>query len=121
MWQNGIIFTPAATDVVDSVLVLLASPYHNSNSILFYHSKKSLYYYTIQFYNIYSILNFYFPILLIKIIYLHNKIIFPPITFIYSFFLVLSVQQPQILQKTPSPPLHYTHLTPPLPPTSSNP
>ena len=46
---------------------------------------------------------------------------------IYSFFLILSVQQPQILHKTPSPhahrrplPLHYTHLTPPPPPTTHN-
>ena len=49
----------------------------NSNSTLFYHSKKPLYHYTIPFYNTSSIPNFYFPILLIKIIYLHNKIIYP--------------------------------------------
>ena len=95
-------------------------------SHLIYHPKKLLYplYHTILQYL--SIPNFYFPILLIKIIYLHNKIIFlhnqiiyPPITVIYSFFLILYIQQPQILQKTPSPhahhrppPLHYTHLTP---------
>ena len=52
----------------------------NSNSTLFYHSKKSLYHYTIPFYNTSSIPNFYFSILLIKIIYLHNKIIYPKIT-----------------------------------------
>ena len=108
-------------------LFVRASTSHNFNSTLFYHSKKSLYHYTIPFYNTSSIPNFYFPILLIKIIYLHNKIIFPPITIIYSFFLILSIQQPQILQKTPSPhayhrppPLHYTHLTPPPPPATHN-
>ena len=52
--------------------------------ILFYHFKKSL----CQLYKI--ILqyiqhpNFYFPILLIKIIFLHNKIIYPKITIIYN-------------------------------------
>ena len=56
---------------------------------------------------------FIFSILLIKIIYLNhkliflrNKIIYPPITVI-SFFLILSVQEPQILQKTPSPHAHH--------------
>ena len=49
---------------------------HNSNFTLFYHSKMPLYHYTIPFYNTSSIPNFYFPILLIKIIYLHYKIIF---------------------------------------------
>ena len=49
---------------------------HNSNFTLFYHSKIPLYHYTIPFYNTSSIPNFYFPILLIKIIYLHYKIIF---------------------------------------------
>ena len=56
-------------------------------------------------------LNFYFPILLNKIIFLHNKIIYPPITIIYSLFLILSVQQPQILQKTPSPHAHHHCIT----------
>ena len=51
----------------------------NFNSTLFYHPKKSLYHYTISFYNISNIPNFYLPILLIKIIYLHNKIIYPKI------------------------------------------
>ena len=61
--------------------------------------------------------NFYFPILLIKIIFLHNKIIYPTITIIYnkthylfSLSLFISVQQPQS-----PPPTHYTHLTPPPP------
>ena len=49
---------------------------HNSNFTLFYHSKMPLYHYTIPFYNTSSIPNFYFSILLIKIIYLHYKIIF---------------------------------------------
>ena len=88
-------------------LFVRASTSHNFNSTLFYHSKKSLYHYIIPFYNIFSIPIFYFSILLIKIIYLHNKIIFPPIIIIYSFFLILSIQQPQILQKTPSPHAHH--------------
>ena len=46
-------------------------------SILFYYPKNYFINYIISFYNIFSISNFYFPILLIKIIYLHNKIIFP--------------------------------------------
>lgn len=41
----------------------------NSNFTLFYNFKKSLYHYTIPFYNTSSIPNFYFPLLLIKIIY----------------------------------------------------
>ena len=49
----------------------------NSNSTLFYYPKKPLYHYTISFYNISSIPNFYFPILLIKIIYLHDIIMYP--------------------------------------------
>ena len=63
---------------------------HNSNFTLFYHSKIPLYHYTIPFYNTSSIPNFYFPILLIKIIYLHYKIIFIRNKIIYpqspSFF-----------------------------------
>ena len=53
---------------------LRASASRNSNSILFYHSKEPLYHYTILFYNISSIPNFYFPILLIKIIYPKTQI-----------------------------------------------
>ena len=62
--------------------------------ILFYHFKKSLYqlYKTILQYIQHP--NFYFPILLIKIIFLHNKIIYPTITSYsttnYLFFLPLS-------------------------------
>ena len=44
-----------------------------------YHFKKLLYHYTIPLYNTSNIPNFYFPTLLIKIIYLHNKIIYPKI------------------------------------------
>ena len=54
-----------------------ASALGNSNYTLFCHPKKLFYHYTIPFYNTSSIPNFYFPILLIKIIYLHNKIIYP--------------------------------------------
>ena len=48
------------------------------NAILFYFtiSKSHFIIYTIPFYNPFSILNFYFSILLIKIIYLHNKTIY---------------------------------------------
>ena len=65
--------------------------------------------------------NFYFPILLIKIIFLHNKIIYLKITIIYntthyllslslslSLSLILSIQQqPQHLLKPPSPQTHH--------------
>ena len=48
------------------------------NAILLYFtiSKSHFIIYTIPFYNTFSIPNFYFSILLIKIIYLHNKIIY---------------------------------------------
>ena len=59
--------------------IVRASAYRNSNFTLFYHLKKPLYHYTIPFYNTSSIPNFYFSILLIKITYLHNKIIYPKI------------------------------------------
>ena len=62
--------------------------------ILFYHPKKLLYqlYHIILQYTQHP--NFYFPILLIKIIFLHNKIIYPTISIIYNtthylFFLSL--------------------------------
>ena len=62
--------------------------------ILFYHPKKLFYqlYHTILQYTQHP--NFYFSILLIKIIFLHNKIIYPTITIIYNkthylFFLSL--------------------------------
>ena len=62
--------------------------------ILFYHLKKLLHqlYHTILQYTQHH--NFYFPILLIKIISLHNKIIYLTITIIYNtthylFFLSL--------------------------------
>ena len=64
-----------------------------------------------QFYNITSISNFYFPILLIKIIYLRNKIYF----FLFSFFPIFSSTFPQPL----SSPLHCpitTTAPPPCPP-----
>ena len=54
-----------------------ASASRNYNSTLFYHPKKLLYHYIIPFYNTTNIPKFYFPILLLKIIYLHNKIIYP--------------------------------------------
>ena len=56
---------------------LKASASRNYNSTLFYHPKKLLYHYIIPFYNTTNIPKFYFPILLLKIIYLHNKIIYP--------------------------------------------
>ena len=59
--------------------IVRASASRNFNFTLFYHLKKPLYHYTIPFYNTSSIPNFYFSILLIKIIYLHNKIIYPKI------------------------------------------
>ena len=48
------------------------------NAILLYFtiSKSHFIIYTIPFYNTFNIPNFYFSILLIKIIYLHNKIIY---------------------------------------------
>ena len=59
------------------------------NFILFYFTipKSHFINYTIQFYNIPSILTFIFlfPILLTKIIFLPNKIIYPTITLIYNF------------------------------------
>ena len=53
-----------------------ASASQNFNSILFYHLKKLLYHYTIQFYNTSNIPNIYFTIQHIKIIFLCNKIIY---------------------------------------------
>ena len=83
-----------------------ASTSRNSNSTLFYHPKKSLYHYTILFYNTSHIPSFYFPILLIKIIYLHNKIYFPFfIFFLFYFFPIFSSTFPQ----PPSPRLHHAH------------
>ena len=80
--------------------ILRASPSGFYISSYFIIPKSYFINYTIPFYNTSSIPNFYFPILLIKIIYLHNKIIFlhnkiiflhnkiiyPPITVIYSFY-----------------------------------
>ena len=60
-----------------SIQILRVSASRYSNSTLFYHLEKSLYLYTIQFYNTSSIVNFYFTIQHIKIIFLHNKIIYP--------------------------------------------
>jgi len=91
--------------------IVRASASRNFNSTLFFHLKKSLYHYTISFYNTSSISNFYFPILLIKIIYLHNKIYF---VFFY-FFPIFSSTFPQPL----SPHLHCpvtTTVPPPCPP-----
>ena len=95
-----------------------SSPTRNFILSYFTISKSNFINYTIYS----SIPTFYFPILLIKIIFLHNKIIYPTITIIYNtthylFFLSLSfVQEPQ------SPPLlNYTHLTPPPPPTQNLP
>ena len=73
--------------------------------------------------------NFYFPILLIKIIFLHNKIIYPKIIITYNtthYLLFLShsfcsTTTATFIETTitTSPPLlHYTHLTPP--PTTYN-
>ena len=74
-------------------------------------------------------LNFYFPILLIKIIFLHNKIIYPKIIITYNtthYLLFLShsfcsTTTATFIETTittsPSS-LHYTHLTPP--PTTYN-
>ena len=96
----------------------IASPTRNFILSYFTISKSNFINYTIYS----SIPTFYFPILLIKIIFLHNKIIYPTITIIYNsthylFSLSLSfVQEPQ------SPPLlNYTHLTPPPPPTQNLP
>ena len=95
----------------------LASTIGNSISSYFTISKSHFINYIIQFYNTPNIPTFYFPILLIKIIFLHNKIIYLTITIIYntthylfslSFFLFKKPQSPQ--------PLHCTHLTPPPPP-----
>ena len=63
-------------------------------SILFYHSKKSFYqlYNTIFQYT--QNLNFYFSIILIKIIYLHNKIYF----FLFCFFPIFSSTRVCIFQ-----------------------
>ena len=68
--------------------------------------------------------NFYFPILLIKIIFLHNKIIYLKIIIIYntihylfslSFLLFKNDHKfTKTTIITSPPPLHYTHLTPPL-------
>ena len=69
---------------------LRASTSHNSNSTLFYHSKKPLYHYTIPFYNTSNFSNFYFPTLLIKIIYLRNKIIYCKIISFLSYLSLLS-------------------------------
>ena len=70
--------------------------------------------------------NFYFPILLIKIIFLHNKIIYPKITIIYntthyllylshSFYSTTTTTFTETTITTNPPLLHYTHLTPPPP------
>ena len=52
--------------------------------ILFYHPKKLLYQLHNTILQYIQHLNFYFLILLIKIIFLHNKIIYPKIIFIYN-------------------------------------
>ena len=76
--------------------------------------------------------NFYFPILLIKIIFLHNKIIYPKITIIYntthyllylshSFYSTTTTTFTETTITTNPPLLHYTHLTPPPPATHNLP
>ena len=74
--------------------------------------------------------NFYFPILLIKIIFLHNKIIYSKIisSFTishYLFFLPHSFRNnhkfTETTYTTSPPPLHYTQLTPPSPATHNLP
>ena len=79
----GVMFDLVIVKVISRVLRSI----HNKKCypILFYHLKKLLY----QLYH--TILqhiqrpNFYFPILLIKIIYLHNKFLF-----LFSFFSIFS-------------------------------
>ena len=56
--------------------ILRALTLENTILIYFTISKSHFIIYTIPFYNTFNILNFYFSILLIKIIYLHNKIIY---------------------------------------------
>ena len=55
-------------------------------SILFYHFKKSLYQLYITIFQYTQHPNFYFSILLIKILYLHHKIYF----FLFCFFPIFS-------------------------------
>ena len=75
-------------------------------SILFYHLKKLLYqlYHTILQHSQHS--NFYFPILLIKIIY-------PPTPQFYFPILFNNHKLTETTITTFPPLLHYTHLTPP--------
>ena len=75
-------------------------------SILFYHLKKLLYqlYHTILQHSQHS--NFYFPILLIKIIY-------PPTPQFYFPILFNNHKLTETTINTCPPLLHYTHLTPP--------
>ena len=85
VWKNWIIphfFIYIPTEILCFVNVTMQNMIKSISirkcySILFYHSKNYFINYTISFYNTSSISDFYFPILLIKIIYLHNKIIFP--------------------------------------------
>ena len=59
-----------------SLLCIRALALGNATLLYFIISKNHFITYTIPFYNTSSISNFYFSILLIKIIYLHNKIIY---------------------------------------------
>ena len=84
-----------------------------------------LYYIILQYF---QYPNFYFPILLIKIIFLHNKIIYSPITIIYNtthylFFLshsfcsTINTNFTKTTIITCPPLLHYAQLTPSTPPS----
>ena len=78
--------------------------------ILFYHPEKPLYqlYNTVLQYS--QHLNFYFPILLIKIIYLHNKLYF--FVFVFSQFSPLpsfNLYHQASAAYSPPPRLHHAH------------
>ena len=62
---------------ISKIAIVRALALENSNATLFYNSKKpllSLYRSILQYL---YVPNFYFPFLLIKIIYLHNEIMIP--------------------------------------------
>ena len=76
VWCDHLVFLTLLTDLNFFREVLWALKSYSSHAPLFYNSKKSLLslYHTILQYL--HISNFYFSFLLIKIIYLHNKIIY---------------------------------------------
>ena len=72
------ILIPAVFQIIVFAIIEGIRALASGNATLLYFtiSKNHFITYTIPFYNTFNIPNFYFSILLIKIIYLHNKIIY---------------------------------------------